>query len=327
MLQQTQVATVIPYYEAFIARFPSVEALAAAEVDDVLACWSGLGYYRRARQLHQAAQRVAERGRMPESSHELEALPGIGPYTAAAIASIALGEVVPVLDGNVERVLARLGAIADDTRKAPVRRRLLEMAQGLLDPERPGDSNQALMELGATVCRPQRPDCPACPLRSCCRAAKGDPELYPRPRPRREIEHLRLIVALVERKGRVLCFRRPKDSSLLAGLWELPNVVEGKTIEASASALGRIYGGAFDLEPAVGRVRHTVTYRNLELHVHPAAFRAGDTVAEGPEAAWVAPETSERYAFSSAVGKILERYGGDGFRSERRATSPSRQRR
>lgn len=327
MLQQTQVATVIPYYEAFIASFPSVEKLAAAPLDDVLVRWSGLGYYRRARQLHEAAKRVVERGGMPRTAHELEDLPGVGSYTAAAIASIAFGEVVPVLDGNVERVTTRLGAITEDPRKAPVRRQLIETARTLLDPERPGDSNQALMELGATVCRPQRPACLLCPLRPGCKAAVGDPERYPRPRPGREIEHLRLIVALVEHKGRVLCFRRSKDSPLLAGMWELPNVPGAGTLEAAALTLGEVYGGVFHLEPAVGRVRHTVTYRSIELHVHPASFKAGSTLAEGPEAAWVAPDARDRYAFSSVVGKILERFGSEGFKSAARARSRSRPKR
>ncbi|NJL26362.1 MAG: A/G-specific adenine glycosylase [Thermoanaerobaculia bacterium] len=329
MLQQTQVATVIPYYETFVARFPTVEALAAAAVDEVLTYWSGLGYYRRARQLHQAARQVVERGgAMPASSRELEGLPGIGSYTAAAIASIAFDEVVPVLDGNVERVLARLGAIAEDTKKAGVRRQLIATARQLLDRKRPGDSNQALMELGATVCRPQRPDCPACPLRRSCQGAKGDPELYPRPRPRREVERHHLTVALVVRGGKVLCFRRPQDSVLLAGLWELPNVVRGETLETSASRLGTLYGGTFELGAELGQVRHTVTYRSLEMHVHRAVFRAGTTVAEGPpEAAWISAETRGQYAFSSSVGKILEKFAAAELSPGRRARNPSRRRR
>lgn len=157
MLQQTRVETAIPYFERFLIRFPDPAALAAAPIEEVLAQWSGLGYYRRARQLHGAAREVVERGGLPRSSAELERLPGIGPYTAAAIASIAFGEPVPVLDGNVVRVAARLSAEPEDPSRAAARGRLLAVAATLLEISRPGDSNQALMELGATVCLPKSP--------------------------------------------------------------------------------------------------------------------------------------------------------------------------
>ena len=165
MLQQTQVKTVIPYYEAFLERFPNVETLAAASIGEVLASWSGLGYYRRARQLHRAAQEVVHRGEgLPENARALEKLPGIGPYTAAAVASIAFGEAVPVLDGNVERVLSRYVALSEDPKRRAHRNTLLALAAEILDRERPGESNQAMMELGATVCTPRRPQCGSCPI-------------------------------------------------------------------------------------------------------------------------------------------------------------------
>ena len=177
MLQQTQVQTVIPYFEAFLAKYPDVESLAATSLDEVLASWSGLGYYRRARQMHRAAGEIVALGGFPTSAAGLRELPGIGEYTAAAIASIAFGEVVPVLDGNVERVLSRCLAQAEDPKRSRPRRRLRQAAAELLDPRRPGDGNQALMELGATVCRPTSPNCPVCPLAPDCRAhAEGDPE-------------------------------------------------------------------------------------------------------------------------------------------------------
>ena len=307
MLQQTQVRTVVPYYRAFLRRFPTVEALAAADLDEVLALWSGLGYYRRARQLHRAAREMVEGGRgFPASSRELERFPGIGPYTAAAVASIAFDEVVPVLDGNVERLLCRRLGLSDDPKRSATRRRLLAAAAALLDRRRPGDSNQALMELGATVCRPVQPDCPSCVLAAGCRARRsGDPERYPAPRRRRTVERQELAVAVARRRGKVLLFRRPQGSEILAGMWELPNVPQEPTLGAIAAALGRRYGGRWRLAETGSRVRHGITYRALELHVYRARFAAGGTVAEGPEAAWVAAAERERFPVSSMVEKVL----------------------
>jgi A/G-specific adenine glycosylase len=237
MLQQTRVEAVLPYYERFLARFPSVHELASAPVDDVLALWSGLGYYRRARQLHAAARRIAEAGEFPRTLDRLLELPGIGAYTAAAVASIAFGVAAPVLDGNVERVMARRLALAEDPRRGASRARLLAAAATLLDPSRPGDSNQALMELGATLCLPRQPRCLLCPLRpGCGAAAAGRPELYPPPRRRRPTEIRLLLVAVVasrENPDRVLLFRRSErlaqaapgtqpPPGLPAGAWELP---------------------------------------------------------------------------------------------------------
>ncbi len=308
MLQQTQVRTVIPYYEGFLARFPDVEALAVASLDEVLALWSGLGYYRRARQLHAAAKQVMKQGHLPERSSELLKLPGIGPYTAAAVASIAFGESVPVLDGNVERVLSRRLGLDQDPKKAVARNRLLEAGAELLDLARPGDSNQALMELGATICRPKRPDCGSCPLAKGCRArVTGNPERFPPPRRRRQVERVDLAVAVARQKDRVLMFRRPEGSGLLAGLWELPNVQWRGDLTTIEKALGRLYGGWWKLEPATDEVRHGITHHALVIHVHSARFNADDVVAEGPEAAWVAVGEMSDYPSSSAVEKVLER--------------------
>ncbi len=319
MLQQTRVTTVIPYYESFMDRFPTVEALAAGSIVEVLALWSGLGYYRRARQLHAAAQEIAEEGRFPSTAAELQRLPGIGPYTAAAVASMAFGEAVPVLDGNVERVLSRRLGLDRDPKKAAARKRLLEAGARLLDASRPGDSNQALMELGATICRPRQPECSSCPLAAGCRARlSGDPEQYPPSRRRRDVERVDLAVALVQRSDRVLLFRRPEDEGLLAGLWELPNVPRSKSLAGSERALGRRYGGRWRLEPAAQRVRHGITHHALVLHVHPARFRAGDTVAEGPEAAWVSPAERADYPLPSVVEKILTASASRGTRRSRR---------
>ena len=306
MLQQTRVKAVIPYYTSFIARFPSVEALAEAELDEVLARWSGLGYYRRARQLHAAARKIIAMGGFPRAASEMLVLPGIGRYTAAAVASMAFGEAIPVLDGNVERVLSRRLGLDQDPRKAAARKRLLAAASRLLDSERPGDSNQALMELGATICRPRSPECGHCPLAEACRARlRGDPERFPPPRRRRTVERIDLVVAVARQQDRALLFRRPDGDGLLAGMWELPNVPRDGARSAIEQTLGRKYGGRWHLGPAGGRVRHSITHRALMLHVYPARFQAGDYVAEGPEAAWVGAEERSGYPLSSVVEKIL----------------------
>ena len=310
MLQQTRVETVLPYYRRFLERFPTVKRLAEAEVDEVLALWSGLGYYRRARQLHQAARLVAERGHrgagFPRTAVGLRELPGIGDYTAAAVASIAFGEAIPVLDGNVVRVLSRLLAAPEDPRGGAGRRRLLEAARELLDPARPGDSNQALMELGATLCSPQRPRCPACPLRLGCRAAlAGEQELYPAARRRRPRESVRLVAVVVEGEDGVLLFRRPEGSALLAGTWELPWVEAGSAGRSPEAGLGARYGGRWRLGPALARVRHGITFRDLDVEVRRGEIGSGGFVREGIEAGWFDGRGRAGLPLSSLVGKVL----------------------
>lgn len=243
MLQQTRVAAAIPYYERFLARFPDVHALARARIDDVLALWSGLGYYRRARHLHAAARMVAKDG-FPRTEAEWRELPGIGPYAAAAISSIAFGEPKAAVDGNVIRVLSRLHATT-----APVR----ELAQAWLPARAAGDFNQAVMELGATVCTPRAPLCPRCPLSSMCKG-RADPSRYPKPKTRPPITEERLSVALVVRGGKVQLRRRPK-SGLLGGMWELP----------PAKPLGK----------PLAVVKHSVLDRRQVISVFPGRPRRG----------------------------------------------------
>lgn len=307
MLQQTQVQTVIGYYEAFMEQFPTVERLAAAPLERVLAMWSGLGYYRRARSMHAAARQIVASGvGFPSSSSEMLELPGIGPYTAAAIASIAFGEVVPVMDGNVERVLCRRLGLEEDPKMTATRQRLLDAARRLLDSKRPGDSNQALMEVGATTCRPRRPECQVCPLQEGCRARlDGDPYRYPRPRRRRRVERIDLTVAVVHRKGAILLFQRPRASRVLAGMWELPNVEHRDAISEVESALARRFGGRWELDEEIGQARHGITYRAYTLHIHLARLSSGGLAGEGPEAAWVAANDRARFPTSSMVEKVL----------------------
>src|SRR2546425_1696985 len=224
LLQRTRVVSGLPYYERFMARFPTVADLAAAREEEVLRAWEGLGFYGRARNLHRAAKGVvASRGGvLPQRFAELRELPGIGDYTAGAVASIAFGERVPAIDGNAVRVLARVFRLAGDLRRGPARRRLMTIAASLVPASEPGEYNQALMELGATVCRPRAPRCPECPLRTVCGAyISGSPQRYPEAPPPRHIPVIRVAFAVAVRDGKVLLVRRP-PTGLLAGLWAFP---------------------------------------------------------------------------------------------------------
>ena len=228
MMQQTTYATVLPYYERFLSRFPSVEVLAAADESDVLKAWEGMGYYARARNLHKAARGFCAEGNVvwPKSSAEWAAVPGVGPYTAAALASVLNGERVPVVDGNVARVFARHWQLADDFRKLPARERLAErLAPEIAKAHSPGDFNQAMMELGACVCTPMKPNCTACPLARTCAAKRlGNQSDFPvraekKPLPVRKQK----VVVVSDGEGRVLLVRN-QEGGLLKGLWELPQV-------------------------------------------------------------------------------------------------------
>src|SRR3954447_843126 len=327
MLQQTRVETVLPFYNRFLERFPTVEDLARAEVEEALALWSGLGYYRRARQLHAAAREIAAAGSFPSTVEGLLALPGIGAYTAAAVASIAFRGGAAVMGGTVERVLSRVLAQADDPKSGEARKRLLAAAAELLDPVRPGDSNQALMELGATLCSPRRPKCLLCPLRSGCRAVReGDPESYPAPRVKRDAERHRLLVAVVEDDSGVLLFRRPDDSTLLAGTWELPWMTrerDGVPEPGDPQAvLAARYGGRWTIGPRVGGVRHGITYRDLEIDVHRAELAWGGEVREGMAAGFFDEAGRAGLPLSSLVGKVLAAVSGTGTTST--AEAPAR---
>ncbi len=238
MLQQTQVATVIPYYERWMARFPDVQALARAEEADVLHAWQGLGYYRRARSLLSGARQVVERhaGTIPRGIDELLALPGVGPYTAGAIASIAYGLPEPVVDGNVIRVLSRLFCLTGDPTQAGPRRELWALAKALVPEEAPGDFNQALMELGATTCTPQ-PRCAECPVSKRCLARRAGRELtLPALPPRAKLTHVTHAAALILRGEQVLVGRLAADAPRWSGMWQFPTVE--LTQPASAAALG-----------------------------------------------------------------------------------------
>jgi A/G-specific adenine glycosylase len=281
MLQQTQVKTVIPYFERWIRRFPGVRELASAPEADVLHAWQGLGYYSRARSLQRAAQQVMARfsGELPRETESLRSLPGIGPYSAGAIASIAFGERVPVVDGNVIRVLTRLFALRGDPARAPLKNELWRLAGSLVPAERPGDFNQALMELGATVCTPERPRCVECPLLASCHGralgiATELPELAARPKP----TAVAMAAAVIEKTGRFLVVQRPSDAPRWASMWQFPAVElsAGETPERGALRAARELAGlGVRAEGLLGRIRHSVTRFQITLEVYRCSTARG----------------------------------------------------
>ena len=290
MLQQTQVATVIPYFEAFMERFPDVAALAAAPVDDVLSHWSGLGYYARARNLHKAAQQVVAEygGEFPQQQETLEALSGIGRSTAAAIVAQAFGIRAAILDGNVKRVLARYHAIPGWPGQTAVLNQLWQHAEEHTPEDRVRDYTQAIMDLGATVCTRSRPACERCPLQPGCTAyARQETTSYPGAKPKKaKPEKTTWMVILEDHQGRILLERRP-PSGIWGGLWSLPELDPAYGPEELPDACERQFGfGCSDAE-LIGGFRHT--FSHYHLHIQPARLAVtGPTgVAEETEQRWV----------------------------------------
>jgi len=225
MLQQTQVLTVIPYYQRFLKSFPTIRRLAKADISRVLALWEGLGYYSRARNLHQASREIISRfkGKIPDAMDGLLSLPGIGRYTAGAVLSIAYNKEAPILDGNVKRVLSRLFAVSTNPARGKTEGLLWHLSESLVPKGHAGSFNQALMDLGAMVCTPDTPQCTRCPLGRLCRAkSQGNPEKYPTPKVQKRIPHINAVAAVIQKDGKVLLTRRPLEG-LLGGLWQFPN--------------------------------------------------------------------------------------------------------
>lgn len=280
MLQQTRVQAVIPYYTRFVRALPTVQALAEAPEEQLMKLWEGLGYYSRARNLQKAARAICRQygGEVPCTSEQLRALPGIGPYTAGAIASIAGGEACPAVDGNVLRVLSRLFARGWDIRAQAVRRQAEREIAAVLPAERPGDCNQAFMELGATVCLPNgAPLCAHCPLAALCLAHAGGTETaFPVRAPKKQRPIERRTVFLLWKDGRIALRKRP-NRGLLAGMWEFPNVLEGEDAEQQLGVR------LTDLRP-LGQARHVFTH--LEWHMTGVSARTED----GGTFTWVTPE-------------------------------------
>ncbi|RMH78143.1 MAG: A/G-specific adenine glycosylase, partial [Calditrichaeota bacterium] len=311
MLQQTQVSTVIPYFEAFLRRFPTVQALAEADLSRVLKVWEGLGYYARARNLHRAARRVVSEwgGRIPEQYSQFRKLPGVGEYIAAAVMSIAFDQPRAVVDGNVRRVLARLlgmEAPVNDPRAAKAYR---VAAEALLDREHPAAFNQAMMELGALVCRPRNPRCGECPVQRFCTAfAAGQQEYFPRRLPRRQIPEYPIAVGVVQRNGRLLITRRA-EAGLLGGLWEFPGgkVREGESPEqACVREIAEEVNLQVRIRSHLTRVRHAYSHFRILMDVFLCEYQGGEVRLNGPvEYRWIAPEEIDAFAFPGANRKFI----------------------
>ena len=283
MLQQTRVETVIPYYERWVARFPDAHALAHADANDVLKMWEGLGYYSRARNLQRAAQLVRERhnGALPASYELLNELPGVGAYTAAAVASIAFDEPHAAVDGNVKRVLARILDIA-----APSPAELQAAADKLLDPGRPGDFNQAMMELGATVCTPRNPSCADCPVRNHCRAHRnGTVDLRPAPKKKPPLPEESVNTLVAVNSGEVLVVQRP-STGLLAGLWEFAEIDD---------PADHTYAGT---------VTHTFTHKRITYHVFTCTSRVRARARDRKRSCWVPTTRLKDLALPTAQRKL-----------------------
>lgn len=311
MLQQTQVQTVITYYRRFVDRYPNVAALARAALEDVLKSWEGMGYYARARNLRAAAETLVASGRhtVPRDLAEFRALPGVGEYIAAAVMSIAFDHPLAVVDGNVTRVVSRLFAIATPLESAATRRETKRWAQVLLDTARPGDFNQAMMELGATVCRPRRPSCEACALSPKCRAfATARQEDFPVRRKRKPVPKYHIAVGVIQKDERVLITRR-RESGLLGGLWEFPG---GKVAadESPEDACRREVAEEVNLEIEVTdyltHVEHAYSHFKIGVDVYACRYVAGDIKLQGPiDYRWILVEELGDYAFPGANRKFL----------------------
>jgi A/G-specific adenine glycosylase len=284
MLQQTQVETVKPYYRAWLRAFPDLATLARASETEVLQRWQGLGYYSRARRLHAGAKHVVRAGgRFPHTASELAKLPGVGPYTAGAIASIAFGLDEPVVDGNVIRVLTRLFALGGDPQRAPLRRTLWRTARSLLPTSHAGDFNQALMELGAIRCTPQRPLCNECPVRRfCLAAARGNPTDYPQLAKRPAVTLLHHVSVIAERRGRVLLAQTPADSRRWPDMWVFPTIevaAQERPDSAARRALCVHTGLSADDFRRVHELTHSVTRYRIKLEAYVCLGLRGRAIA------------------------------------------------
>ncbi len=315
MLQQTQTATVIPYYERFIQRFPTVQALAEAPLEEVLRYWEGLGYYARARHLHRAAQIIAQQGgQLPREVERLRELPGIGAYTAGAIASLAFNQPEPVVDGNVTRVLARLLWLKGDFQRGRAQRTLWTLARQLIDTNAPGMFNQALMELGSIVCTPSQPRCGECPLQSLCMAyQRGEPTTVPEPKPARPSVQVIDVSVLIWREGQLLLAQRP-PSGWWGGLWEFPRATRNgrETLETVAQRAVQKVGIQAEPVRLLRHVKHTVTYHSIRLYGYLCLFQSGEAHSEEYVALrWLTPNELVSLPLSAPQRRLAQMFLAD----------------
>ena len=307
MLQQTQVGVVIPYFERFMTRFPDLAALAAAEQDDVLHLWSGLGYYARARNLHRAAQTVAERhrGELPTDIDTLQTLPGIGRSTAGAILSLALGQHHPILDGNCKRVLARCFGVDGWPGRSAVLKELWRLAEALTPADGVGRFNQAMMDLGATLCTRSTPECQRCPLTErCVGLRQGNPVAYPAPKPKRSnpVRRTRMLL-VIDPNGRVLLERRP-PSGLWGGLWTPPELTSDRDAHDWCHTQLGIGGARLEIRP---RRRHTFSHFELDFEPLLAWLRTPPAVvADSATRAWIDPAAPGNIGLPAPIRRLLD---------------------
>jgi len=306
MLQQTQVATVIPYYHRFLEAFPNVKRLAEARSERVFELWSGLGYYRRARNLHAAARGIVRRfgGRFPRDYHQARSLPGIGDYTARAVLSIAFDQPFAVIDGNVARVVARAKALAGNISQPSFRAAIAKELDQWLSQREPGNFNQAMMELGQTICLPRAPRCPECPIQNRCAGHRlGTPEAYPAPRPRRATESQFLATAIM-RRGANVALVRGLDGGLLSDLWNFPAAFGPTKAEARRrlrAKLSAIVRTPAKLGVPLAEVNHTITHRSISSQLYPVETRG---ILQSTALRWFSIARLERSAVSQLARKI-----------------------
>lgn len=316
MLQQTRVETVIPYWTRFLERFPTIEALADAPEADVLKMWEGLGYYSRVRNLQKAAQVVKERhqGIVPDQLDEMRALPGVGPYTAGAVLSIAYDRDVPAVDGNVFRVLSRIFLIEEDIMKPKTRPIFEDLAEFLIPTGRAASFNQGLMELGATVCIPKNPRCEKCPVKEQCRGfeegVQAELPVKEKKKPPRPVDMTAALIRSAD-GGHFLIRRRP-DKGLLASLWEFPSgeKLEGMSLEESLAAhVAEAHGIVIEPSHVFAQVEHTFSHLHWNLRVFDCRYVSGE-VRVSDDVRWVEVKDLEQYAFPVAYGKVVKLLGG-----------------
>jgi A/G-specific adenine glycosylase len=320
MLQQTTVVAVVPYYEKFLNRFPTIRILAVASEEEVLRFWEGLGYYSRARNIHKTAKIISEEhnGRFPETVAEILKLPGIGRYTAGAIVSFAFDRPAPIVEANTLRLYCRLMGFSGNPRSTAGGKLLWDLAERLVSPKCPGQMNQALMELGAMVCRPGSPDCPQCPVKSCCRAfLENTTDKIPAPKPRPKITPVTAACIAVEKQGQFL-IRRYRDNERWAGLWDFPRLeipeYSGKEFSVSdesslSSQIEHLCNETFGIEIQLSElrteIRHSVTRYRIRLLCYHGMFHSGEPQTDH-EYRWISPEKLTEFPLSVTGRKFAK---------------------
>lgn len=311
MLQQTQVKKVRAYYQRFISRFPDIQQLAAADVQEVLKAWEKMGYYARARNLHQAARIIVQHmgGRVPSEYRKFRELPGVGDYIGAAVQSLAFNKPYPVVDGNIKRVVSRLFLIESPTNTSSSTKHLSERVGQLLDPDKPGLFNQAMMELGATICRPRRPICSDCPVSPFCLAYQGGQQhQIPVATKTKTLPQHHIATGVIYKNNHVLITQR-KSSGLLGGLWEFPGgkVRKGETAEeACLREIREEVNLSIEVVGLLARIKHVYTHLRIVMDVFRCRYQSGEVVLRGPvDFRWITIDEIDKYPFPVANHKFI----------------------